>query len=107
MAFMELSLDSIDSPTLTKLELAGFLFEKMGLNKREARDFIDAFFENIISELAEGRSVKISGFGNFETRDKPSRPGRNPRTGQAVLIPQKRVLIFKASAILKKRINKG
>jgi integration host factor subunit alpha len=104
---MELSFDSIDSTTLTKLELADFLFEKIGFNKREAREFIDAFFENIIKELAEGRNVKISGFGNFETRDKPSRPGRNPRTGQAVLIPQKRVLIFKASGKLKNLISKG
>jgi len=104
---MELSFDSIDSTTLTKLELADFLFEKIGLNKREAREFIDAFFENIIKELAEARSVKISGFGNFEKRDKPSRPGRNPRTGQAVLIPQKRVLFFKASEKLKNLINKG
>ena len=103
---MELFFDSIDSPTLTKLELADFLFEKLGFNKREAREFIDAFFENIIKELAEGRNVKISGFGNFETRDKPSRPGRNPRSGQSVLIPPKRVLVFKASGKLKARINK-
>ena len=104
---MDLSFDSIYSPTLTKLELADFLFNKIGLNKREAREFIDAFFESIIYELSEGRSVKISGFGNIKTRDKPSRPGRNPRTGQAVLIPQKRVLIFKASEKLKNLINKG
>jgi sulfate adenylyltransferase subunit 1 len=80
--------------------------EKLGFNKREAREFIDAFCESIIYELAEGRDVKISGFGNFETRDKPSRPGRNPRSGQSVLISPKRVLVFKASGKLKARINK-
>jgi integration host factor subunit alpha len=104
---MELSLAVISEPTLTKLELAEFLFEKIGLNKREAREFIDAFYEGIANELGDGRNVKISGFGNFEIRTKPARPGRNPRTGQVVAIPQKRVIIFKPSGLLKNRINKG
>jgi integration host factor subunit alpha len=102
---MELLFDSIDLPTLTKLKLADFLFEKIGFNKREAREFIDAFFESIIYELAEGRDVKISGFGNFEVRNKPARPGRNPRTGESVTILSRRVITFKAGGQLKEKIN--
>jgi integration host factor subunit alpha len=104
---MNVSFDSIDSLTITKLELTALLFEQIGLNKREARDFIDYFFESIIFELLQGRPVKISGFGNFELRIKPSRPGRNPRTGRQVVIPQKKVIVFKPSTLLKQRFIKG
>ena len=62
---MELSLDSLDTTTLTKAQLADALFDQLGLNKREAKDFVDAFFEVVLAELAKGESVKISGFGNF------------------------------------------
>ena len=65
--------------TLTKAELADLLFEKVGLNKREAKDMVEAFFEEIRGALERGESVKLSGFGNFQLRDKPQRPGRNPR----------------------------
>ena len=102
---MELSFDSIDLPTLTKLKLADFLFEKIGFNKREAREFIDAFFDLVVSQLVDGRDAKISGFGNFEVRNKPARPGRNPRTGESVTIPSRRVVTFKASGALKEKIN--
>ena len=64
--------------TLTKAELADLLFEKVGLNKREAKDMVEAFFEEIRGALERGESVKLSGFGNFQLRDKPQRPGRNP-----------------------------
>ncbi len=102
---MELSFDSIDTPALTKAQLAKLLFEQIGLNKREAKDFIDTFFDLVVSQLVDGRDAKISGFGNFEVRNKPARPGRNPRTGESVTIPSRRVVTFKASGALKEKIN--
>ena len=65
--------------TLTKAELADLLFEKVGLNKREAKDMVDSFYEEVRSALQNGDGVKLSGFGNFQLRDKPQRPGRNPQ----------------------------
>ena len=109
---MELSFDSIDTPALTKAQLAKLLFEQIGLNKREAKDFIDAFkdfidafFDLIVSQLVDGRDAKISGLGNFEVRTKSARPGRNPRTEEPVTIPPRRVITFKASGQLKEKIN--
>jgi len=102
---MELSFDSIDTPALTKAQLAKLLFEQIGLNKREAKDFIDVFIDLMVEELVEGRDVKVSGFGNFEVRSKGTRPGRNPKTGQDVTIPPRRVITFKASGQLKEKIN--
>ena len=67
-------------PTLTKAELAELLFEQVGLNKREAKDMVETFFDEIRNALERGESVKLSGFGNFQLRDKPQRPGRNPKT---------------------------
>ena len=101
---MELSFDSIDKPALTKSELAVMLFEQIGLNKREAKDLIDAFFDRITNQLVEGQDVKISGFGNFEVRTKVARPGRNPRTGEVVTIPPRRVVTFRASGSLKEKL---
>ena len=68
--------------TLTKAELSDLLFEKVGLNKREAKDLVDIFFEEIRTALENGDSVKLSGFGNFQLRTKPQRPGRNPKQGK-------------------------
>ena len=104
---MEISFDSLDTPALTKAHLSEMLFEQLGLNKREAKEYIEAFFDLIAAHLVEGQDVKISGFGNFEIRSKSARPGRNPRTGEPVPIPPKRVVTFKASAILKEQINAG
>lgn len=101
---MEISFDSIDTPALTKSELAAMLFEQIGLNKREAKDFIDSFFGQIANQLVEGQDVKISGFGNFEVRTKVARPGRNPRTGETVTIPSRRVVTFRASGALKEKL---
>jgi len=71
---------------LTKAQLADLLFEQIGLNKRESKDMIDAFFDLIAQSLVNGVDVKISGFGNFQIRTKAPRPGRNPRTGEAIPI---------------------
>jgi integration host factor subunit alpha len=87
--------------TLTKAELAEILFEKVGLNKREAKDMVESFFEEIRAALEAGDGVKLSGFGNFELRDKPQRPGRNPKTGEEIPITARRVVTFHASQKLK------
>jgi integration host factor subunit alpha len=88
-------------PTLTKAELAELLFEQVGLNKREAKDMVETFFDEIRNALERGESVKLSGFGNFQLRDKPQRPGRNPKTGEEIPITARRVVTFHASQKLK------
>ena len=87
--------------TVTKNELSEALFDQVGLNKREAKDMIDAFFENIGRNLERGVDVKISGFGNFQLRNKSARPGRNPKTGEMIPISARRVVTFHASQKLK------
>jgi integration host factor subunit alpha len=94
-----------DEFTLTKAELAEILYDKVGLNKREAKDMVEAFFDEIRAALVSGRSVKLSGFGNFQLRDKPQRPGRNPKTGEAIPISARRVVTFHASQKLKSQID--
>ena len=93
--------------TLTKAELADFLFEKVGLNKREAKDMVETFFEEIRAALESGDSVKLSGFGNFQLRNKPQRPGRNPKTGEEIPISARRVVTFRASHKLKERVEQN
>ncbi|AWB33146.1 integration host factor subunit alpha [Orrella marina] len=90
-----------ESQTLTKAELAELLFEEVGLNKREAKDLVETFFDKIRDALTEGNTVKLSGFGNFQVRDKPARPGRNPKTGEVIPILPRRVVTFHASQKLK------
>ena len=90
-----------EPPTLTKAELSELLFEHVGLNKREAKDMVESFFSEINSALERGELVKLTGFGNFQLRDKVSRPGRNPKTGAEVQIPARRVVTFQASQKLK------
>ena len=91
--------------TLTKAELADLLFDKVGLNKREAKDMVEAFFEEVRTALQTGDSVKLSGFGNFQLRDKPQRPGRNPKTGEEIPITARRVVTFHASQKLKTSVE--
>ena len=93
------------SMTLTKAELADLLFEQVGLNKREAKDMVECFFEEIRMALERGDCVKLSGFGNFQIRTKAPRPGRNPRTGEAIPIQARRVVTFHASHKLKEQIQ--
>jgi integration host factor subunit alpha len=96
-----------DDPfTLTKAELAEMLFERVGLNKREAKDMVETFFDEIRDALERGESVKLSGFGNFQLRDKPQRPGRNPKTGEEIPISARRVVTFHASQKLKALIER-
>ena len=102
---MELSFESLETPALTKAQLAELLFEHIGLNKRESKDMIDAFFDLIAERLVEGEDVKISGFGNFQIRVKAPRPGRNPRTGEPIPIEARRAVTFHASHKLKEHIQ--
>lgn len=91
--------------TLTKAELADLLYEQVGLNKREAKDMVEAFFEEVRIALEAGDSVKLSGFGNFELRQKSERPGRNPKTGEEIPITARRVVTFHASQKLKAKVD--
>ncbi len=102
---MEFTVESMETPALTKANLAELLFEHIGLNKRESKDMVDAFFVLISDSLVDGNDVKISGFGNFQIRTKAPRPGRNPRTGEAIPIKARRVVTFHASQKLKEHIQ--
>lgn len=92
--------------TLTKAELTELIFEQVGLNKREAKEIVDAFFAEISAALERGEEIKLSGFGNFQVRDKSSRPGRNPKTGESIPISARRVVTFHASQKLKAAVEK-
>ncbi|GAB6141471.1 integration host factor subunit alpha [Methylosoma difficile] len=90
---------------LTKADFAENLFDELGLNKREAKEMVELFFEEIKSSLEQGQQVKISGFGKFELRDKNSRPGRNPKTGEEIPITARRVVTFRSGQKLKARVE--
>ncbi|HDR1833276.1 TPA: integration host factor subunit alpha [Pasteurella multocida] len=92
--------------TLTKVELADNLIEKLHLNKRDAKELVENFFEEIRVALETGEDVKLSSFGNFELRDKSSRPGRNPKTGESVPVSARRVVAFKPGQKLRARVEK-
>ncbi|MEH6576575.1 MAG: integration host factor subunit alpha [Amphritea sp.] len=91
--------------SLTKADMAERLYEDLGLNKREAKEIVEAFFEEIRSSLSENEQVKLSGFGNFDLRDKRQRPGRNPKTGEEVPISARRVVTFRPGQKLKDRVE--
>ena len=91
---------------LTKAEMAERLYEELGLNKREAKELVELFFEETRTVLESGRNVKLSGFGNFVLRDKKERPGRNPKTGEEIPIDARRVVTFRAGQKLKLRVEK-
>ena len=91
--------------TITKNSLVEVIHNEVGLNKREAKEFIEEFFEMIKASLEEGHDIKISGFGNFTLRDKVARPGRNPKTGQEVSISARRVVTFNPGEKLKSRVE--
>lgn len=105
MQSIEISVESLETPAQTKAQLADLLFDQIGLNKRESKDMVDAFFDLIARSLVEGEDVKLAGFGNFQIRTKAPRPGRNPRTGEAIPIGERRVVTFHASSKLKEQIQ--
>lgn len=90
---------------LTKADMAERLFEELGLNKREAKEIVEMFFEEVRGALENGRQVKLSGFGNFDLRDKKQRPGRNPKTGEEIPITARRVVTFRPGQKLKARVE--
>ena len=90
---------------LTKADMVESLFNELGLNKREARELVDSFFEDLRAALASGEQVKLSGFGNFDLRDKNERPGRNPKTGEEIPITARRVVTFRPGQKLKARVE--
>jgi len=89
----------------TKAEIVDYLCNELGFNKRESKDLVDSFFGQISSTLENGEPVKLSGFGNFELRDKVSRPGRNPKTGEEVTISPRRVVTFKSGQKLRVKVE--
>ncbi len=91
--------------TITKADIANTLFEELGLNKREAKEFVELFFEKIRESLESGESVKLSGFGGFTIREKSSRPGLNPKTGYIVPVSARRVVTFRASQKVKEDVS--
>ena len=91
--------------SLTKADMADHLFDEVGLNKREAKEFVDAYFEMIREALENGENVKLSGFGNFQLREKNQRPGRNPKTGEEIPISARRVVTFRPGQKLRARVE--
>jgi integration host factor subunit alpha len=91
--------------SLTKADIADRLFDEVGLNKREAKEFVDSFFEAVRIALEGGENVKLSGFGNFQLRDKNQRPGRNPKTGEEIPISARRVVTFRPGQKLRARVE--
>lgn len=90
---------------LTKAEMAEHLFEKLGMNKRDSKDLVESFFEEVREALESGEQVKLSGFGNFDLRQKNERPGRNPKTGEDIPIRARRVVTFRPGQKLKSRVE--
>jgi len=90
---------------LTKANMAENLYDELGLNKREAKELVEAFFEEVRLALEEGEEVKLSGFGNFDLREKNQRPGRNPKTGEEIPISARRVVTFRPGQKLKARVE--
>ncbi len=90
---------------LTRADMAESLFNELGLNRKEARELIDSYFEELTASLAVGENVRLSGFGNFDLRDKKSRPGRNPQTGEKVPITARRVVTFRPGQKLKAQVQ--
>ena len=90
---------------LTKADIAESLYEELGLNKREARELVELYFDELKSALSQGKQVKLSGFGNFDLRDKRERPGRNPQTGEDIPISARRVVTFKPGQKLQNKVE--
>tara|TARA_E500000178_G_scaffold356115_1_gene431741 strand:- start:3134 stop:3478 length:345 start_codon:yes stop_codon:yes gene_type:complete len=91
--------------TLTKAHLAKMLFNRVGINKREAKELVDLFFDELRNALVSGESIKLTGFGNFQLREKSERPGRNPKTGEEIPICARKVVTFHPSQKLKQKMQ--
>lgn len=93
--------------TLTKSEMIGYLMDNLAMTRQQSRQFVERFFEEIATNLAQGHPVKLSGFGNFELKQKNQRPGRNPKTGEVVNVTARRVVTFKAGQKLRRCIEEN
>lgn len=102
---IEFAVEDLETPALTKAQLAELLFDHIGLNKRESKEMVEAFFELLVHSLVQGEDVRLTGFGTFQVRTKASRPGRNPRTGELIPIEARRVVTFHASSKLKEQVQ--
>ncbi|MDF1482428.1 integration host factor subunit alpha [Extensimonas sp. H3M7-6] len=102
---IEFAVADLETPALTKAQLAELLFDHIGLNKRESKEMVEAFFDLLVHSLVEGEDVRLTGFGTFQVRTKASRPGRNPRTGELIPIEARRVVTFHASSKLKEQVQ--
>jgi integration host factor subunit alpha len=91
--------------TMTKADIVERIYEKVGFSKKEATEIVESIFEVVKRRLERGEKVKVSGFGNFVVNEKRPRKGRNPQTGEEIIITGRRVLTFKASQVLKKTMN--
>jgi integration host factor subunit alpha len=92
---------------MTKADIVEALYEKIGFSKKEAADLVELVFDTLKTTLANGQKIKISGFGNFVVREKRSRVGRNPQTGESIEISARRVLTFRPSQVLRAEVNGG
>jgi len=97
----------MESRTITRADLAEAVYEEVGLSRNESADLVETVLNEISKALVEGENVKISSFGSFTIREKGERVGRNPKTGIEVPILPRKVLVFRASHVLKDRVNKG
>jgi integration host factor subunit alpha len=95
----------MEGRTITRADLSESVFQEVGLSRNESSDLVETILSEVVEALARGESVKISSFGSFTVRDKGQRVGRNPKTGQEVPILPRRVLVFRASNVLKSLIN--
>jgi integration host factor subunit alpha len=95
----------MEGRTITRADLSESVFQEVGLSRNESSDLVETILGEVVEALARGESVKISSFGSFTVRDKGQRVGRNPKTGQEVPILPRRVLVFRASNVLKSMIN--
>jgi len=96
---------NISNSTMTKADIVELVYEKIGFSKKEASELVEMVFSNLKDVLCQGDRVKISGFGNFVLREKKSRIGRNPQTGEQITISARRVLTFRPSQVLKAMLN--
>ncbi|MGH1403324.1 MAG: integration host factor subunit alpha [Alphaproteobacteria bacterium] len=96
-----------ESRTITRADLAEAVYEEVGLSRNESSDLVESVLDEISSALIEGENVKVSSFGSFSIREKGERIGRNPKTGVEVPISPRKVVVFRASHVLKERVNKG
>ena len=99
--------DSSDGKTITRADLAESVYAQVGLSRNESADLVEQVLDEMMNALVKGDNVKVSSFGSFSIKEKGERIGRNPKTGVEVPILPRKVLVFRASHVLKERINNG